>query len=64
MAKRLRKPTIKMDWAGQKGNKFRRWVVNVDGNNYYHPENRTAAYRQYNAAIRSYNKRKKYNKRK
>jgi len=53
----MKKPTIKMSWHGLKGNKWRAWDVKVDGKTYHH-QNKTSAYRQYNAAMRVYKKRK------
>lgn len=43
------KPTINSVWAGQKGNKFRVYKVQVDGKEYYHMK-REDAIRQFNAA--------------
>lgn len=60
--KRLTKPRMKMLWRGQKGNKYRAYFVYVDGKEYYHGENRTSAKRQYDAALRAYEKRKAYRK--
>lgn len=55
---RLTKPTMRSEWRGQKGNKFRIYIVRVNGKDYIHGENKTSALRQYDAALRVYKKRK------
>lgn len=54
--KRLTKPRIKSVWRGQVGNKYRAYYVYVDGKEYYHGENKANAKRQYESALRFYNK--------
>ena len=54
----MRKPTIKMEWRGVKGNKWRGYIVTVDGKQYSH-QNKAPAMYQYKAAMKVYNKRGK-----
>lgn len=56
--KRLTKPRMKSLWRGQPGNKYRAYFVYVNGKEFYHGENRANAKRQYDAALRFYNKAK------
>ena len=51
----IKKPTIKSEWAGQKGNKFRVYVVTNEGKTFFH-HNKANAMRQYEAAVRVYNR--------
>ena len=54
----MNKPQIKMSWHGIRGNMWRAWdVIGIDGKVYHH-KSRTEAYRQYNAGMRLYNKKK------
>jgi len=51
----IKKPTIKTEWAGQKGNKFRVYVVtSPEGTKFTH-HNKANAMRQYNAGVSMYN---------
>lgn len=48
----VKKPTIKSEWRGQTGNKFRIWVVTTsDGKKFVH-QNKENALRQYEAGVR------------
>jgi hypothetical protein len=53
----MRKPSIKSEWRGQKGNKWRAYNVRVNGQVYHH-QSKSAAMRQYKAAMRVYKKKK------
>lgn len=56
MARNVQKPTIKSEWRGLKGNKWRAWVIiNHDGNRYVRT-NKEQAHKQYEASMRIYNK--------
>ena len=50
----INKPTMRMVWRGQKGNKFRTYQVTNEGKTYYHGENKASALRQFEAAKRTY----------
>lgn len=56
--KRLIKPTMRSEWRGQKGNKFRVYIVRNNGKDYIHVENKQSALNQYNAALSMYKIRK------
>ena len=55
----LTKPSIKSEWRGQTGNKFRVWIViNSEGNRHVRM-NKELAHKQYEASVRVYKKRLK-----
>ena len=56
--KRLTKPTMRSEWRGQKGNKFRIYIVRNEGKDYVHGENKQSALLQYNSALQMYRIRK------
>ena len=49
----MRKPSMRMEWRGVSGNKWRAYNVTVNGKVYHH-QSKTNALRQYNAAMRVY----------
>lgn len=49
----MKKPTMKSEWRGLKGNKFRVYKVVVEGKTYYH-QSKIEALRQFNAAKKVY----------
>lgn len=58
----LIKPSIKSEWRGQRGSKFRVWVVITHDGTRYVRSFKEDATRQYNASLRFYKKLKERGK--